>query len=125
MTTVDKPLHLTAEEIDSKKTARGGWTRADLAAWGVPWPAPRGWRQALLHGLPIPTFAAAEPAPAASSAPAEVYRAIGCVEPRDGEWLAIDRRTKLVLGIFTSREQAWGRADQLGMERITFSGALA
>jgi hypothetical protein len=35
------------EEIEAAKTRRGGWSRATLAAWGVPWPPPRGWRHAL------------------------------------------------------------------------------
>jgi hypothetical protein len=45
---------MTARQIDSKKTKNGGWTRAQLAEWGVPWPPPRGWRQALIEGKPIP-----------------------------------------------------------------------
>lgn len=44
----------TAEEIEAAKTPAGGWTRAILAAWGVPWPPPKGWRRRLL-GLPPPT----------------------------------------------------------------------
>ena len=35
------------EEVDAARTAAGGWTRAQLAAWGVPWPPPAGWRYAL------------------------------------------------------------------------------
>ncbi|MEU3595148.1 DUF6083 domain-containing protein [Streptomyces filamentosus] len=35
------------EEIEAARTPRGGWTRAQLAAWGVPWPAPKGWKQRL------------------------------------------------------------------------------
>ncbi len=37
------------EEIESCKTERGGYafTKERLAAWGVPWPPPPGWRQAL------------------------------------------------------------------------------
>jgi hypothetical protein len=27
----------------------GGWTRAQLAEWGVPWPPPKGWKQALIE----------------------------------------------------------------------------
>jgi ribonuclease HI len=36
------------DEIAAAKT-RAGWTRAQLAAWGVPWPPPRGWRGALIR----------------------------------------------------------------------------
>jgi hypothetical protein len=39
----------TEEEIDAKRTSNGGWLRADLALWGVPWPPPRGWKKKLLE----------------------------------------------------------------------------
>jgi hypothetical protein len=42
-------MHLPSErEIEAAKTPRGGWTRAQLAEWGVPWPPPKGWKAALL-----------------------------------------------------------------------------
>ena len=31
---------ITETEIDARKTPAGGWTRKDLASWGVPWPPP-------------------------------------------------------------------------------------
>lgn len=31
-------------EIAAAATPAGGWTAAQLAEWGVPWPPPRGWR---------------------------------------------------------------------------------
>lgn len=34
-------------EIIAKQTPAGGWTKAILSQWGVPWPAPKGWRQEL------------------------------------------------------------------------------
>ena len=37
-------------DIEAAKTPRGGWTRAQLHAWGVPWPPPKGWKQALVAG---------------------------------------------------------------------------
>jgi hypothetical protein len=40
------------EDIMSKHTPRGGWTRADLARWGVPWPPPRGWKAMLTGNAP-------------------------------------------------------------------------
>lgn len=44
---------ITNEEIDAHKTAAGGWTRATLARWGVPWPAPKGWRKTIVEcGFP-------------------------------------------------------------------------
>jgi hypothetical protein len=40
----------TEEEIEAARTPAGGWTRAQLAEWGVPWPPPKGWKAALIRG---------------------------------------------------------------------------
>jgi hypothetical protein len=48
-----QPLQISASEIDAAKSEKGGWTRETLAKWGVPWPAPKGWRRALIAGEPI------------------------------------------------------------------------
>jgi hypothetical protein len=37
----------TQAEIEAARTPAGGWTREQLAAWGVPWPPPKGWRRRL------------------------------------------------------------------------------
>lgn len=37
-------------EIESAKTPAGGWTRKQLAAWGVEWPPKKGWRRNLIEG---------------------------------------------------------------------------
>lgn len=49
------------EEIESARTPAGGWTRNQLAAWGVPWPPPKEWKAELSqrgrsaqHGSPQP-----------------------------------------------------------------------
>jgi hypothetical protein len=39
---------LTAADIERGKSPKGGWTRATLAAWGVSWPPPKGWKEKLL-----------------------------------------------------------------------------
>ena len=39
----------TAEEIEAARTPAGGWTRAQLAQWGIPWPPPKGWKTGLLQ----------------------------------------------------------------------------
>ena len=41
---------LTEAQIEAGRSPKGGWTRAQLAQWGVPWPPPKGWRNALTHG---------------------------------------------------------------------------
>ena len=41
----------TKEEIEEKRTEAGGWTRETLAAWGVSWPPPKGWKKNLLAPL--------------------------------------------------------------------------
>ena len=51
---MEKPLKLTAAQIDLARSKKGAWTRETLASWGVPWPPPKGWRKALLEGKPIP-----------------------------------------------------------------------
>jgi hypothetical protein len=33
--------------VEAARTPAGGWTRATLAEWGVPWPPPRGWKAKL------------------------------------------------------------------------------
>ena len=39
---------LTAADIERGKSPKGGWTRETLAAWGVSWPPPKGWKDNLL-----------------------------------------------------------------------------
>ncbi|MBA7712424.1 hypothetical protein ES703_121398 [subsurface metagenome] len=48
----DFPLHHrivgpSPEEMEAAKTPQGGWTKEQLADWGVPWPPPKGWRREL------------------------------------------------------------------------------
>jgi hypothetical protein len=38
---------LTDADIERGKSARGGFTRKQLARWGVSWPPPKGWRRKL------------------------------------------------------------------------------
>jgi hypothetical protein len=40
---------ITEQEILEARTKRGGWTREILARWGVPWPPPNGWKDALIN----------------------------------------------------------------------------
>lgn len=44
---VPRSTRPSKEEIEAAKTPNGGWTRATLAQWGVPWPPPKGWKKAL------------------------------------------------------------------------------
>lgn len=37
------------EEIEYHRTPRGGFTKATLAMWGVPWPPPKGWLENLVN----------------------------------------------------------------------------
>ena len=43
-------MKLTEAEIEKGRSASGGFTRKQLAAWGVSWPPPKGWKSALLKG---------------------------------------------------------------------------
>jgi len=42
---------ISREEIMAARTKNGGWTRATLASWGVPWPPPKGWKAELTAKL--------------------------------------------------------------------------
>lgn len=37
------------DEIEAARTPKGGWKAKQLAAWGVPWPPPTGWRKKLVE----------------------------------------------------------------------------
>ncbi|MEV7895352.1 hypothetical protein [Streptomyces cyaneofuscatus] len=37
------------EEVEAARTPAGGWKRDQLAAWGVPWPPPKGWKDELVE----------------------------------------------------------------------------
>lgn len=55
------PTVVTQADIDAAKTPRGGWTRAQTAAWGVPWPLTPGWQRRLLAGEYTPPDSAVPP----------------------------------------------------------------
>ena len=40
---------LSREEVEAGRSPAGGFTKKQLAAWGVPWPPPAGWLSALLR----------------------------------------------------------------------------
>ncbi|MFF1785591.1 TnsA endonuclease N-terminal domain-containing protein [Kitasatospora sp. NPDC058243] len=46
---VRPPVIPTLEEIEAARTPAGGWTRRQLAAWGVSWPPTKGWKQNLVN----------------------------------------------------------------------------
>lgn len=43
-------MRLTKEQIEAGKTEKGGFTRKQLESWGVPYPPPKGWQEALMEG---------------------------------------------------------------------------
>lgn len=48
--------------IEAARTPAGGWTRATLAEWGVPWPPPKGWKAKLIaSGIEAGTDETAQP----------------------------------------------------------------
>ena len=69
------PIKVPAAVIDAAKSEKGGWTKAVLATWGVPWPPPKGWRKALIEGLPIPL-------PGVDGEPATAVRPNACPEAK-------------------------------------------
>lgn len=47
--TSPQPLVLPSpDDIEAARTPAGGWSRQQLAAWGVPWPPPKGWKERLI-----------------------------------------------------------------------------
>lgn len=44
----------TRETIEAARSENGGWSRDQLAAWGVPWPPPKGWKQKLIERVRVP-----------------------------------------------------------------------
>ncbi|HEY3691113.1 MAG TPA: hypothetical protein VGL46_12540 [Pseudonocardiaceae bacterium] len=43
----EPPVLPSPDEIEAARTPAGGFTRAQLAAWGVAWPPPKGWKKEL------------------------------------------------------------------------------
>ena len=41
-------MEISEAWIRAHATARGGWTREQLKAIGVPWPPPKGWLRAVI-----------------------------------------------------------------------------
>ena len=44
------PLRLTPDQIEAGRSPAGGFTKATLAAWGIGWPPPTGWKERLTAG---------------------------------------------------------------------------
>jgi len=34
-------------DVEGSRSPKGGWTKKQLAEWGVPWPPPKGWKSEL------------------------------------------------------------------------------
>jgi hypothetical protein len=47
-------MSITREEFEAGRTAKGGFTKAQLATWGEPWPLKPGWARRLLGMPPKP-----------------------------------------------------------------------
>lgn len=78
-------LPLTEDEILAGASAKGGFTRAQLAAWGVDWPPVRGWKRRLLRR-------AQEQAQQAAAAPSGELGAPGHIQHlREALMDALDR----------------------------------
>lgn len=56
-------MKLTRAQIENGRTPKGGFTRKQLAAWGVPWPPPSGWIDALTAGEDFGHAEQFEPSP--------------------------------------------------------------
>ncbi|MFF0451204.1 hypothetical protein ACFYT4_33315 [Streptomyces sp. NPDC004609] len=56
------------EEIEAARTPAGGWKRDQLAAWGIPWPPPKGWKEELTERWKAARQNGAPPPPRSSPA---------------------------------------------------------
>lgn len=52
---------LTPADIEAARTPNGGWTKATLERWGVPWPPPRKWKKELEAAIAGPAKIAEKP----------------------------------------------------------------
>ncbi|MFF5859575.1 hypothetical protein ACFY8B_28810 [Streptomyces sp. NPDC012751] len=59
------------EEVEAARTPAGGWKRDQLAAWGVPWPPPKGWKDELAERWKTARQDGAPPPPRPRPAPAD------------------------------------------------------
>lgn len=59
----DGPRNHTERVILAARSSAGGWTSSTLAAWGVPWPPPAGWRAQLVASDALRDFPIDDPLP--------------------------------------------------------------
>ena len=52
-TVSDEFVRVTADLIEAGRSERGGWSKAQFALLGVPWPPPAGWKVGMI-GRTIP-----------------------------------------------------------------------
>jgi hypothetical protein len=69
-------LKLTWEQIEAGKTERGGWSKSTLESWGIAWPPPKGWIQALMAGEKIGFAPQTEPESAPDSIEAKLLHEV-------------------------------------------------
>jgi hypothetical protein len=75
-------MPITRAEFEAGRTAKGGFTRAQLAAWGEPWPLKTGWARRLLGRPPKPQGPAVRP----KSAAIGFWGKTNCPEPDSPEF---------------------------------------
>ena len=98
MTRMPMSEGISREEIEAARSSAGGWSRDQLAAWGVPWPPPKGWKRALIEGRLIYN-------PVVNQNPSEP-KEFGVAEI-DGAWFVIDSGHKPVSAAFATQAEAW------------------
>lgn len=54
---MSETVRLTHETIEAGMSVMGGWTRSQLALFGVPWPLKQGWKEGLVgKEVPLTTY---------------------------------------------------------------------
>lgn len=69
-------LKLTAQEIEAGKTERGGWSKSTIEGWGIAWPPPKGWKEALIAGEKIGFAPMTEPESSPDSLEAKLLQEV-------------------------------------------------
>jgi hypothetical protein len=73
-------MSITRDEIMAARTDAGGWTKAQLAEWNVPWPPAKGWISKLVEDSKRARWQLEHAARHLDIATGAIARAINCDE---------------------------------------------
>lgn len=104
---------VSRREIEEAQTPKGGWTREQLAEWGVEWPPTKGWKKRLIARSRAPKeIEVIEP-----WNPTKRFFTLRVEKQEDGTWSVLDA-DGAVLASGMSNAQAWRRLDIISNEPL-------